>query len=554
MQFTRNAKKSISLLLSMAIIVVMTFAGTEIANAETKTTTDDGNFQYSIGDDGTITIEKYLGNDEEVVIPETIEGMPVKVIGRSAFESSEIKSVSGKSITKLMGKSFGNCKSLVSVTLPALQVIGTMVNNYIYYGAFYNCSAIIELNLPSVTHIDIYSFVGCDSLKIIDVPNLENLSKYTFTSSTNNNGEVKNLKSIESIKIPCVLYNANKASIENSSYTGYEDCFHSGYALKPVHEGDWTTIKEPTCSVVGKKERECTACGNKETEEVPIDSTAHSYGEWKITKEPTCSAVGEKARECTACGNKETEEVLIDSTAHSFTNYVYNNDAKVGVDGTETAVCDNGCGATDIRTKNGTALSGGGSSGGGGGFIPSITVQKPTISTGDGYTVSTGSDGTTATIDVQEGYELVDVVVNGISKGKVTTLTGLKTGDKVEVKVVKKEELSEVEKVQAALATVTVDNFKARSKQVKLKNGKKAVKITWSNTSGVKFDGVEVFRSVKRYSGYGKKPVFSTEKNAYYNTAIKKGTKYYYKVRGYVEVDGIKYYSAWSKKAWRTVK
>lgn len=513
MQFTRNAKKSISLLLSMAIIVVMTFAGTEIANAETKTTTDDGDFQYSKGGDGTITIEKYLGNDEEVVIPETIEGMPVKVIGRSAFESSEIKSVSGKSITKLMGNSFGNCKSLVSVTLPALQVVGTMVDNSIGYGAFYNCSAIIELNLPSVTHIDIYSFVGCDSLKIIDVPNLENLSRYAFTSSTDNNGAVNNLKSIESIKIPCVLYNANKASIENSSYTGYEVCFHSGYALKPVHEGDWTTIKKPTCSAVGKKERECTACGNKETEEVPIDTMAHS-----------------------------------------FTNYVYNNDAKVGVDGTETAACDNGCGATDTRTKKGTALSGGGSFGGGGGYIPSITVQKPTISTGDGYTASTGSDGTTATINVQDGYELVDVTVNGVSKGEVTTLTGLKTGDKVEVKVVKKEEFSEVEKVQAALATVTVDNFKARSKQANLKNGKKAVKITWSNTSGVKFDGVEVFRSVKRYSGYGKKPVFSTEKDVYYNTAITKGTKYYYKVRGYVEVDGIKYYSAWSEKAWRTVK
>lgn len=160
----------------------------------------------------------------------------------------------------------------------------------------------------------------------------------------------------------------------------------------------------------------------------------------------------------------------------------------------------------------------------------------------------------TATIDVQDGYELVDVVVNGVSKGKVITLTGLKTGDKVEVKVVKKEELSEAEKVQAALATVTADNFKARSKQVKLKNGKKAVKITWNNTSGIKFDGVEVFRSVKRYSGYGKKPIFSTEKNAYYNTAITKGTKYYYKVRGYVEIDGVKYYTDWSAKAWRTVK
>lgn len=195
-----------------------------------------------------------------------------------------------------------------------------------------------------------------------------------------------------------------------------------------------------------------------------------------------------------------------------------------------------------------------GSSGGGGGFIPPITVQKPTISTGEGYTVSTGSEGTTATINVQDGYELVDVTVNGVSKREVTTLTGLKTGDKIEVTVVKKAELSEAEKVQLELAKVTKDNFKARSKQVKMKNGKKAVTITWTNTSGVKFDGVEIFRSLKKNSGYGKNPIYTSKSGKYYNTSVKKGKKYYYKVRSYIEVDGIKYYSAWSAKAWRTVK
>lgn len=281
----------------------------------------------------------------------------------------------------------------------------------------------------------------------------------------------------------------------------------------------------------------------------------HNYGDWQVTKKATCSAAGEKERICSTCNRKETAEVAIDSAAHAFTNYVYNNDAKIGVDGTETATCDNGCGEKDTRTKKGTALSGGG---GGGGYIPTLptapTTQKPEVLTGDGYTATLGTDGTTVNITLQEGYELVDVTVNGVSKGKVTVITGLKTGDKIEVKVAKKMELSAADKVKEELAAVTADNFTARSKQVKLKNGKMAVKITWNNTSGVKFDGVEIFRSVKRYSGYGKKAIFTTENNTYYNTAVKEGTKYYYKVRGYVEVDGVKYYSTWSKKAWRTVK
>ena len=68
----------------------------------------------------------------------------------------------------------------------------------------------------------------------------------------------------------------------------------------------------------------------------------------------------------------------------------------------------------------------------------------------------------------------------------------------------------------------------------------------------MKFDGVEIFRSTKRYSGYGKEPIYVSKSGVYYNTAITPGTKYYYKVRGYVLVNGEKVYTDYSTKAWRT--
>ena len=104
-------------------------------------------------------------------------------------------------------------------------------------------------------------------------------------------------------------------------------------------------------------------------------------------------------------------------------------------------------------------------------------------------------------------------------------------------------------------AELDAQNLVARSSLVTMKNGKKAVKVVWYEESGktMDFDGVEIFRSTKRYSGYGKEPIFETSKDAYYNTAIEAGTKYYYKVRGYVMVDGEKCYTDWSAKAWRTV-
>ena len=69
-------------------------------------------------------------------------------------------------------------------------------------------------------------------------------------------------------------------------------------------------------------------------------------------------------------------------------------------------------------------------------------------------------------------------------------------------------------------------------------------------------DGYEIYKSTKKNSGY--KHAFTTknpENKWYKNTAgLKKGTMYYYKVRAFVEVDGQKYYSDWSNKAYRKAK
>ncbi|MBQ6900746.1 MAG: hypothetical protein IJN72_07895 [Firmicutes bacterium] len=182
-------------------------------------------------------------------------------------------------------------------------------------------------------------------------------------------------------------------------------------------------------------------------------------------------------------------------------------------------------------------------------YTPSVTIQKPVIESAENATVTLGVLGTTATIAPAEGYEIADVTVNGVSKGAVTSLSGLKTGDVivVETKPIK----TEAELVQEELNSM---EMVARSKRTTSPSGKNSIMVYWYDKAGaeLEFDGVEIFRSTKKSEGF--KKVFTSKTDKYYNTAIEEGVKYYYRVRGFVTVDGEKLYTDWSLKAIRTAK
>ena len=80
---------------------------------------------------------------------------------------------------------------------------------------------------------------------------------------------------------------------------------------------------------------------------------------------------------------------------------------------------------------------------------------------------------------------------------------------------------------------------------VKLKSSKKNIKLTWEacDAEGVKY---QVYRSTKPNSGY--KRVKTTEKTSFTTTSVKKGVKYYFKVRAVKEIGGETYYGHYSNK------
>lgn len=117
-----------------------------------ETTTD---FEYEILDGG-VTITKYTGNSTDVVIPDTIEDVPVTKIGFLSFEAKF---------------------DIVSVTLPETTEV-------ICEGAFMDCSSMQNINIPeSVTSIERSAFAACTSLESLAIPvSVKSIEMEAFTA------------------------------------------------------------------------------------------------------------------------------------------------------------------------------------------------------------------------------------------------------------------------------------------------------------------------------------------------------------------------------------
>ena len=151
--------------LALALMAVISFAGCngkdEIAKAA-----PESDFEFKLSEDGTfIELTKYKGNAKDLVIPETIQGMPVEVIDELfAYGNNKIKSVVIPSSVKVIEpKAFIDCESLEKVTLPeGLLCIGPYA---------FSETALTSVTFPkSLEYLAEWAFGDCDNLAEINIP------------------------------------------------------------------------------------------------------------------------------------------------------------------------------------------------------------------------------------------------------------------------------------------------------------------------------------------------------------------------------------------------
>jgi hypothetical protein len=143
--------------LALALMAVPSFAG------ETAKAAPESDFEFKISEDLTfIELTGYKGNAKNLVIPETIQGLPVEVI--NGFEGNmKIKSVVIPSSVKVIGSgAFSDCTSLEKVTLPE--------GLFYIAGSAFSYTGLTSVTFPKTLEYLDKAFRGCDNLAEINIP------------------------------------------------------------------------------------------------------------------------------------------------------------------------------------------------------------------------------------------------------------------------------------------------------------------------------------------------------------------------------------------------
>ncbi len=142
------------------------FVLTGLLLALTGPTLIQAQFNYT-SSGGKITITKYTGAGGAVVVPSTIDGQPVVIIGPDSFKlQSAVTDVTiPPGVTSIQDSAFYACSNLKSVSIPGSV---TSIEDF----AFASCTSLTNIVIPGgITHIGDSVFRSCSILTTITIPN-----------------------------------------------------------------------------------------------------------------------------------------------------------------------------------------------------------------------------------------------------------------------------------------------------------------------------------------------------------------------------------------------
>lgn len=275
-------------LIVLSVMFMTSFPSTAIVS---------GDFEYEVisEDEKTMKITKYIGTENELEIPTSINGYTVTIIDEYAF--SFCKSLATvtipNTVTKIEDGAFRYCESLKTITIPNSV---TSIDRL----AFSNCGKLTSIEIPdSVLSIGDTVFADCSSLKTIKLSaKISRIEMWMFLRCT----------SLESVSIPngvtsisgCAFYDCtsltgvtipNSVTLINASAFAGCELLEDVYYLGSKSEWENTDIKMDNTFLLNAKIHFHYGQG-------------HVFGKWEMIKDSEM-----EVRSCLFCDKTETREI-----------------------------------------------------------------------------------------------------------------------------------------------------------------------------------------------------------------------------------------------------
>lgn len=365
------------------IVTIIAIVMTMMVSAYADSSAD---FVYTYLDyDGTARIDKYIGSGTDVIIPSSIDGYTVTVIGNNAFEGNHniISVTIPDTVTTIYKEAFAYCSNLQNITLPnSIEMIDYGVfrdcinlNNMYYQGSaddwvkiifdrvdsnpmyyavneYFNDELVKNIILTEpLLEINPCSFCNCTNLQSVIIQNnLSAISNSAFSGCTNLR-KITIPKSVSIIGASAfnncnnlwhVLYEGKVTCWNNISIGSNNSCLTNATRHYEVIENPITkTIIPPTCTEQGYTTYTCE-CGESYIDDY-VDETGHNH-EIVVTK-PTCTEKGYSTHTC-KCGDSYVDS-FVDETGHTFGMWTVTKEATTDTEGKMERACS--CGKKEYK-------------------------------------------------------------------------------------------------------------------------------------------------------------------------------------------------------------
>ncbi|MCI8668814.1 MAG: leucine-rich repeat protein [Lachnospiraceae bacterium] len=445
---------------------------------------------YRVIGDGEVEVEDTVGTElKEINIPESISyvGKKWKVtgIGSGAFRNcNSLKSIKiPDTVTSIGHCAFQECRNLTGLTIPEKVI-------KIGCKAFDSCSSLKSIKIPKgVVCVEREVFNGCNSLSNVTIAeNVTKISEYAFNKCSN----------LRSITIPesviKISWNTfNKCS--NLVICSTDRAYAHTYAIE--NNIKWSIKPKAISSTKGK-----------------LSATAYTYNGTAKTPSVTITDNGKTLK-------KNTDYTVSYINNNSIGTASVTVTGKGNYTGIKTLTFKINPAKTTSLKQSATYTS------------ASIKMSWAKVAGAAGYEVyrSDSKNGT---------YKLLKTVTTNS-----WTNSGLKAGSKYYYKV-RAYKTVNGKKVYGAYSDVkSMITKPSAPPKVSAIAGSQQAKITWGKSSGA--NGYEVYMSTSKKGTYQKIKTVNLSTVSYTKTGLKKGQKYYFKVRAYKTTGtGSKVYSGWS--------